>query len=307
MAKKRILSIGKAAVRLDSVMARFPMKNEEVSSFSRLNLALEGGGLAGALSSAFLGAESLICSAAGDDLYGEKLGAILRSNGVDTRFLFSFKGDRTSLAMHFREKEGGVRRIYYEGAAEHLSEEEIEHAFLAFPDAAIVSSDLPPELIPVSARLANENSVPLFYHEGAGVRPLGAPAYLYAASSRSAMTLTGDRTLSDAVCMKACIRISEMIRAEHILLFLPGGGVFHYDGRYGNVLPSLPSEPIDEEGGKDVFLSALAVEICGGKSLSDALPFAFAAKALAEAQVGFMESFPDRDEVELLLKKRTPQ
>ena len=306
MAKKRILSVGKAAVRLDSVLSRFPQKNEEITSFSRLNLALEGGGLAGALASSFLGAESLLCSATGDDLYGERLARILKEHGVDTRFLFSFKGDRTSLALHFREKEGGIRRIYYEGAAEHLSADEIEHAFLSLPDGVILSSDLSPDLIPAAARLAAEKEIPLFYLEEGEIRPLGAPAEVYAADFRSAMALTGDRTLSDGVCMKACIRITELIEAKNCLLFLPGGGVFHYDGRYGNILPSLPAEPIDEEGGKEVFLAALAVECTGGKPIAEAFPFAFAAKALAEAQVGFMESFPDRDEAELLMKKRMP-
>lgn len=303
MPQKRILSLGRAAVRLDSVITRFPLDREEVTSYSRCSTVLEGAGLGSALASRFLGAEALLCSGVGEDLFGQKMIGILREHGVDTRFLFPFKGDRTSLAMHFREKGGGARRICFEGAGEHLSPDEIEHAFLSFPDAAIATSELSRELSQTAARLANEKEIPLFYRELEEVRPLGSPVFLYAIPVDRALRLTGDRTLSDAACMKACIRIAGIVEYTRAILFLPNGGVFLYDGRYGKILSGLPSEPIDEEGCDDAFLAALAVATAEGKDFSEALRFAFAAKALAGAQPGYMESLPDRDEVELLLNK----
>ncbi len=306
MAQKRILSLGRAAVRLDSVIGRFPMPNEEITSYSRCSIVLEGSGTACALASRFLGAESLLCSGVGDDLFGQKMIETFRDHGVETRFLFPFKGDRTTLAMHFREKGGALRRIFFEGAGEHLTTDEVEHAFLSFPDAAIASSELPRELVKTASLTAAEKKIPLFFLELDEVRPLEGGAFLYAVSSEKALRLTGDRTLSDAACMKACIRIAEFTPFSYCVIFLPNGGIFLYDGRYGKIHSGFSSEPIDEEGCDEAFLSALAVETAGGRTLAEALPFAFAARALTGAQPGYMESLPDRDEVELLLKNAKP-
>ena len=97
MSQKRILSLGRAAIRLDSVISRFPLPNEEITSFSRCNTVPEGCGTACALASRFLGAQALLCSGVGEDLFGQKMTAILREHGVETRFLLPCtSGKRTA-------------------------------------------------------------------------------------------------------------------------------------------------------------------------------------------------------------------
>ena len=289
-------------MRLDAAVSAFPAKGEEIRSFSRYSLLPEGSGLALALAAQFLGAEALLCAGVGEDLYGERLRSICRGHGLDTRFLFSFRGERTSLALHFREK-NAVRRLYFEGAGEHLSEEEVEQAFLSLPDALLCSSELDSAVLPFVLKLAEKKATKVFYRETGEVRPLTSPVFCYAVDAEKALRLTGDPFHSDSACMKSAIKIAQLVQTKYTVLFLPSGGIFLYDGTYGKILPPLPTEPLDPEGAKEVFLSAFAVELLSGESVQNAVSFAFAAKALTEAQRGYMESFPDRDEVLFLLRK----
>lgn len=302
MAKKRILCFGSAGVRLDAAISAFPAKGEEIRSFSRYSLLPEGSGLALAMAAQFLGAEALLCAGVGDDFFGERLRALCREHGLDTRFLFPFKGERTTLALHFRES-GAARRIYFEGAGEQLSQEEAEQAFLSLPDALLCSSELSGVVLPYVLGLAAKKETRVFYRENDEVHALPSPVFCYAVELEKALRLTGEKLHSDAACMRCAIKIAELVQTRYTLLFLPSGGIFLYDGTYGKILPPLPADPLDPEGAQEVFLAAFAVELLAGAPVQSAVSFAFAAKALTEAQRGYMESFPDRDEVQFLLRK----
>jgi ribokinase len=83
-----------------------------------------------------------------------------------------------------------------------------------------------------------------------------------------------------------------------VILKLGEKGAFLDDGKGARHFPAPKVSAVDATAAGDTFNGALAVALCEGRELADAVAFANAAAALSVTRLGAQASIPTRDELE---------
>jgi ribokinase len=86
-----------------------------------------------------------------------------------------------------------------------------------------------------------------------------------------------------------------------VVLTLGEAGAAFYDGSEATLVSPFPVPALDSVGAGDAFCGALAVALCEGALLRDAVRFANAAGALAVTKPGAQAALPLRSDLESVL------
>lgn len=88
-------------------------------------------------------------------------------------------------------------------------------------------------------------------------------------------------------------------------------GAYIKNQQYAGYVPSMDVEPLDTTGAADAFISALAVALCEGNPLTQAVGFASCSAGISITRAGVQPALPDhmlldayQDEIALLSKIR---
>ena len=182
MRKPRILTIGNAAMTFICTAERFPEADDTLVSEGGLQIFPGGKGLNAALCCARLGADAVLCTRAGNDVYAKRIAEFCAKDSIDTRFVFFDSDNKTDLVQVFRAPgEACGRTIVFPGAGAALSPDNVEEAFTCYPDGVYICGETASENTYFAVSKAKEQKIPVFlddvlmqYDDAGAERTVGA-------------------------------------------------------------------------------------------------------------------------------------
>lgn len=302
---KRILVAGSSNIDLLLNTPYIPAPGETMVSEGNYAFTPGGKGANTAVAVASLGENAVLCSRVGDDAYGDRLIALFKEKGVDTRFVKADRLEQTGLSVVMLEKSGANRVISFKGANRRISESDIENAFSSYPDAIITQLEINPDAIVNAARLAADDGIKFFLDAGPARAnfPLEKLERVEVLSPNETETeiLTGIRPNSLENCLRASIALCNRVDIGYVVLKLGSRGCYVYDGKYCDLISPFDVPVADKTAAGDVFTAALTVEYLRTNDILKAARFANAAGALTVSKHGAIASIPTLEEVNALM------
>ena len=302
MFNKTVLTFGKAEMIMIMNTNTMPVAGQTVKGVDYAYAPGGRGGLA-AVTLAAHSVGSVFCARLGNDENGETLVNYFDSCNVDTRYMTRDSNEPTGFSVTINEANGYSRNIVFPGANEKFGLEEIDGAFMCYPDAIYLQMDLPDRDVIAITRMAARKNVPVFLD--AGPKKMELPleklenVEVFSPNENEVYEYTGVFPNTPDTSLKACMLLSSKVKAKYVVLKLGERGCFLYDGSYYDVIPSYDTTFIDGAGAGDVFTAVLTAEyIRNGGDIRKACKYANMAGAVMVSREGTYEAVPDRRDVE---------
>ncbi|WP_405654129.1 ribokinase [Streptomyces sp. RK9] len=294
MTRPHIAVLGSTNMDLVAYVAKAPQRGETVTG--REFRTLPGGkGANQAVAAARAGATVAMIGAVGNDGFGTQLRSALDHSGVDTDLLRTVEGP-SGTAHIVVDDDGGNAIVVIPGANATLTALSAgDKAEIASAAALLLQLEVPLEGVLAAARTAREHGVRTILTP-APAQPL--PPELLAATDlllpneHEAAALTG--ITEPAAAARALL--SQV--PEVVVTLGAAGSLYAARGAEPVTVPARRVTAVDTTGAGDTFAGALAVALCEGNSLPDALSWASAASALSVQRTGAATSMPYRTEID---------
>lgn len=271
--------------------------------------ATGGKGSNQAFAAAKLGGEVTMVGRVGRDSNGEALLASLKGAGVNTDYVVRDEAAQTGLALMLVNSDGRYVSYVSIGANYRLQAEDVRRALDAERfDMLVMQLEIPLETVHATVALARERNIPVFLDAGPAMHiPLEGLKGLYILSPNEAETeaLTGISVDTEAGAMEAARWLYEAAAPKYVILKLGARGALLYDGERAKIIPGFRVDAVDSTAAGDTFGACLAIGLCGGRPMEEAIVKAHAAAAICVSRPGAQVSIPTEEEIEAFLKART--
>lgn len=292
---------------MDMVLSMPRMPQEGESIISREYTYIPGGkGANAAVAAARAGADVIFCARIGRDANGERLIDAYENEGIDTRYIKRDKTASTGLAVVLLDEKTGKNRIVvYPSANLNLTVDDVENAFLSYPDAVLIQFETSAESIITATEFAAQQKIPVFIDAGPVRKEFSREIYeslknveIVSPNEVEIAQITGITPTNPESCLQACMKLSNIINAKNIVIKLSDKGCFMYDGTYHELIVANNVNAVDTTAAGDAFTAALAIEYMKTKKLSHSCKYANAVGALTVTKFGAMSSLPFEDEID---------
>ena len=159
--KPRILVIGNTYLQTGFQVSGLPVSGYTTQAESCKEW-VGGRGSVSALCACKLGASAILAGRVGEDFHGRRIREYLHGSGVDIRFFYMTRKQKTGLRTIFHSNNGSESEICLAGANADFVMKDAENAFTAKPDAVYLHFDVAYEVAIASARFAKMRNIPLF-------------------------------------------------------------------------------------------------------------------------------------------------
>jgi ribokinase len=183
-----------------------------------------------------------------------------------------------------------------------LEIEDVENAFLSYPDAVLMQFETNTESVVAATEFAAKQNIPVII-DAAPVQndfpyELLKNVTIISPNEVETAQITGINPTNADMCIQACMRLQNMTKAKYIVLKLSDRGCFLFDGKNVEYMPSHYVNVVDTTAAGDAFTAALTVEFMKSKNISKACRYANAVGALAVTKFGAMSSLPTTEELD---------
>ncbi|MGI9285672.1 MAG: ribokinase [Pseudomonadales bacterium] len=274
------------SVNLDIVAAapRLPVPGETITD-AELNRYPGGKGANQALAARRLGAQVSLLARVGDDAAAEEALALLRADNVDLSQCAAIQGAATGVALIAVDPSGENQIVVAPGANRLFAANSL---LIPSSDALICQLEVP---------VATIAEVATSYTGFFCINVAPARAVPMETLQRADLLVMNE---TEAEFFGAAINDCKGIIA---LTFGARGAELRQGGRMLAQARPPRVTSIDATGAGDTFTAALTVALVEGQEAQQALQFACAAGASATTKRGAQPSFPNREEVEVLLNR----
>ena len=300
MFNRTVLTLGKAEMKMVMNIGSLPTVGRAVKGTDYAYAPGGRGGLAAVIFASH-SVGSVLCARLGNDENGETLTSYFDRCRIDTRYMTRDNDEPTGFSVTINEADGAARTVVFPGANDKFGREEIEGAFMCYPDALYIQFDLPDREIIASTRMAKNWRVPVFVD--AGPRKMDLPleklenVEIFSLNEDEAFSYTGIYPKSPENSLNACMALATKIQAKYIVLKLGERGCFIYDGSYYDVVPSYDTTFVDGSGAGDVFSAAMTADYLRHGDIKNACKYANLAAAVMVSREGTFEAVPTADDV----------
>jgi ribokinase len=296
-----IVVVGSANADLVFGLARLPGAGETVTG-GELRRDFGGKGANAAVAAARLGARVALVAALGDDADGAAIREDLSAHGVDASAVVTVDAP-TGVAAVLVDAAGENAIAVASGANLLLDGGAVRAALAGAADAAsvvVVDLEIGDDAVLAVAEHCRANGCRLVLDPGPA-RPLPG------AVLRAASVVTPNRGELDVLAGPAGAAGLLATGAQAVAVTLGGDGVeLHQAGAAPVRIPAFAATAVDTTGAGDAFAAGVAVALHEGRPLAGAVAFGAATGALATESHGARAALPDRQAVEALLGRRSP-
>ena len=302
MPRIRILFIGTGCVCFSAETPYIPAPGEQIISRGSYGTCPGGHGLLSAVASRRLGGDPALCTCIGQDYYGDRLKDICKREGVHISAVEQIPDEQTGLQIRLTEKDGTLRRIWLPGAVKRLDEETVRSAFSCYPDAVVVASSCPAEVLIAASETAEEKKIPFILDEDPDGPMLDflplekLHAELLIVNEARNEQENGIHVSREDKQKQLCYGLYKRSEVKAIVMRLGSKGCFLYDGKYFSLVSAPDLEVVDPDGAAAVFTAAFAGEYLGSRDLLKASQCANAASGFTASRKGGFASLPEQKE-----------
>lgn len=301
MKKPKILVVGSMNMDLFVEGANTIPKFGESILCGNYGYATGGKGSNQAIAAALQGADVTMVGRLGDDTNGESLRDELKKAGVHTEYIVTDPERQTGLALMLLHEDGRYVSYVALGANGGICEPDVRAALDACQfDMVIMQLEMPLETVYQTYELAKERKIPVFLDAGPAMNiPLKRLEGLFILSPNEAETeaLTGINPDTEEKAIQAAKMLYEEAKPEYVILKLGSRGAMLYDGNNIELIPCFKVKAVDSTAAGDTFGAALAIRLCKGDDMRDAIRFAHAAAGICVSRMGAQVSIPREEEV----------
>lgn len=301
MKKPKILVVGSMNMDLFVEGANTIPKFGESILCGNYGYATGGKGSNQAIAAALQGADVTMVGRLGDDTNGESLRKELKKAGVHTEYIVTDPDRQTGLALMLLHEDGRYVSYVALGANGGICGSDVKAALDACQfDMVIMQLEMPLETVYQTYELAKERKIPVFLDAGPAMDiPLKRLEGLFILSPNEAETeaLTGINPDTEEKAIQAAKMLYEEAKPEYVILKLGSRGAMLYDGSNTELIPCFKVKAVDSTAAGDTFGAALAIRLCKGDDMRDAIRFAHAAAGICVSRMGAQVSIPREEEV----------
>lgn len=307
MAEQRILVAGGLCTELHILTGEFP-DGEKSAVAEKHYWSPEGEGLNTALALSRLGADCLLCAKTGDDAAAKELRDYLGGEKTDVRFVTPARGCDTAVSVTVTDREGEKRSVFCPGAGGLLDGSDIEEAFISYPDAVLIQGGIPARAAAAAIVTAKSQGIPVFVmsSDGGAFFPMigGAECEIFSVAEEEVEVCTGIDPSDQEKCMKACIVLSQKVKAKYIILRLGDRGYFLFDGKYYSFISACGEKKRRGIKTDGIFSGALVLEYMkAGGDIKHACGYAAVAAAAFVSRGGGLRAYLSGDEVRRYMER----
>jgi ribokinase len=297
----RVVVIGSVNMDMFARVRRMPLVGETVAGDS-FSFIPGGKGANQAVSSARLGAETLLVARVGDDSSGDSLLQFLEGTGVSLSYVSKSIGMSSGTALVVVSAKGENSIIVVPGANAELRDVDIQAVEMREGDIVLAQLEVPVEAISRAFLAARDrgavcilNPTPAS-HDAAKLLDLADIIIL----NESELLFFGGAETEPSENAALCRRIRRY-GEQVVILTLGSEGVLCVRGDDVLRIPGRRVMAVDTTGAGDCFVGALASQMARGVELEAALEYANIAASISVQRVGAAVSMPTLDEVTAVL------
>lgn len=298
----KIAVIGATIVDIVSYVENAPTYGEAVTA-TDFHVACGGKGANQAVAAKKLGAEILMVSTVGDDVFGEMALKNFQKIGIETKNITKIKNLSNGIVNIIVESSAQYRSMFYHGACDFLTPEHILQAAEDLKSCGIflIQLEIPIDTVYFAIDFAKKNKIPVLLNPS----PLNKKIDIEKVSSCEFFVVNEDelRLLTDFP-----VETQENIRAaakkllnfgvKNIIVTLGHRGSVLFSKNVEEFVPAFEVESIDSTGAGDAFVGCFVKNYAQGKKISDAMQIASKYAAISVTRKGTQDSYLTAEEFE---------
>lgn len=301
MTKKRLLVFGNSFMDFSMRVKRAPERGETVFSNLEHSFLPGGHGIISAVTAAKYGTDVIFCSRVGEDENGDKLLKMLNYHNIDARFVKTDKRKSTGINAIVIENLNKTRTITYPGANTSLCYDDIESAFMSYPDAVLLNCDLRSDFLIDTVNFASNNNIPIILSCGSELGDFDiediCEIEIFSPNRETVHKITGIDPVDANTALHACVKLIGKIKCKYIVIKLGDRGCFVFDGVYSEIIPALDVDVIDTTMAGTVFTAALSHKYLETGDINESARFSNIVASLSIAKDGTYSSIPELEDV----------
>lgn len=297
----RIAVVGSANTDLTTFADTFPRPGETIFGKS-FDLGFGGKGANQAVAARLCGADVVMVTQVGNDLFGEATVKNFARLGIDTTHVRMVDGVSSGVAPIFVEPNGQNRIIVVKGANDTLTPAVVDTAAdsLRNADVIILQFEIPLETVYYTVQFARKYDIRCIVNPAPAqpvqISQLIAADY-FIPNETEAEVIAGlpVHSIDEA---KDCAASLLGKGFRRVILTLGARGSFIVGEGLAELIPPFAVNPKDTTGAGDAFIGSFSVFLAEGLPEREALLHANLYAALSTTRVGTQKSFPTRTEFE---------
>lgn len=293
-----ILIIGSANADYVIHADRLPRIGETLPG-REFSVNIGGKGLNQAIAVQRLGGDAAFLGAVGNDMNGAMLLRAMQDNQVLFEGVCTEKAS-TGMAM-ITVVQGDNCILLHPGANACLTKEMLSEKRQLIESAAavILQLEIPIETVCAAIQMAHAAHVPVFLNP-APAAPLPEDIYplvdYFIPNEHEAAALSGTQADTEEGCREN-IRLFREKGVKNVLITRGEKGcAWHMEDEI-RFCPAVKTRAVDTTSAGDTFVGALCVQLCRGRTLEEAVPYACRAAAITVSRKGAAASIPFAEEV----------
>jgi len=296
----KIFVLGSINMDLVANTEHFPKAGETIKA-SDFFVNEGGKGANQAVACAKMGAETFMIGAVGGDEYGKRLIKVLKTYGVNTKYIQKIKNQPTGIAL-ITVCDGENKIIVNSGANNQINFTKVAEIInkKTLPgDILILQQEIPLEIVEKAIELAAQKYVKVILNPAPATKiskALYKKVDLIIPNETETEILT-DINPEDEVSVKLAIQALFKLGVKNVVITLGSKGAVISAGKEIEYIQPKIVNVVDTTGAGDTFVGVVAVMLQEGKSLSKAANFANAAASLKITRKGAAQAIPTYTEV----------
>ncbi len=305
----KVAVIGATIVDVVSYVNKAPEYGNTTTA-KDFHIACGGKGANQAVAAKRLGADILMVSAIGDDVFGQTALENFQKIGIDTRQVIKVKNVANGVVMIIVENSGQYRSIYYSGASKFLTPENFLNAADDLKNCGlfVIQLEIALETVYAAIDFANKNNIPVLLNPSPLYENISLeteklfPCEFFILNETELNILTKlpvDSTENIKIAAQKLLRQG----GKNIIVTLGKSGSIWLAEGVEEFVPTLKVESVDSTGAGDAFVGCFVKNYAAGKNILDSIQLASKYAALSVTRKGTQDSYLTAEEFETFLSK----
>ncbi len=304
-ARPKAAVIGSNMIDLVTLIDRMPKLGETVEA-PHFDIGFGGKGANQAVALARLGADVLMVSKVGDDIFGLEVKRNFEENGIDSRYVDVVVGASNGVAPIFVDKDANNSILIIKGANNALSPEDVDRAAedIKKCNLIILQLEVPLKTVYHAIEFGVKYKIPVILNPAPG-------AELDFEYVRQADFLVPNETELEIISKMPVGTMDEIVAAarslvekgaRNVIVTLGAKGSLLVNGKEEVLVEPFPVKSMDSTGAGDAFIGSFAYYLLQSGNIVEAMRMANRYAAISTMKSGTQKSFIGMKEFSELLE-----
>ena len=303
----KIAVIGSTVMDVVSYIDKVPVAGETRAA-SGFHIACGGKGANQAIAASKLGADILMVTAVGDDLFGTESIENFKRNNVDTRYVNVIKDMANGVATILVESSGQNRILLCKGANDHLTPELILQAGedLKKCDLIVLQLEIPLESVYAAINFASENKIPVLLNPAPAVKELSIDMACkcdFFVPNETELGILTNMPVETVENIKDAAKLLLSKGLKNVIVTMGSRGSLWLSENVEEHVPTRKVEAVDSTGAGDSFIGCFIEHYVKTKDILTSMKRASQYAALSVTKKGTQDSYAYKNEFDSFYKE----